>query len=158
MQIWCEVIQLNCHHKCQSLWPRGTQTELPPRPRSWSSGFREVGSGQTQAATPHSHSYTCSYCHALLLQPQGPETHVPFLQILPLSSSSLFPSLAPWQPAHLSSVDTGITAILFAHFLTVHLLKLLILLWASVGLLNSLAPELFVPSIQAATQLIRPPS
>lgn len=66
-------------------------------------------------------------------------------------------SLAPWQPAHLSSIDTGIAVILSAHFRTVYLLKLLLLLWMPDGLLNSLAPKLIFPSIHAPDQLIRPP-
>lgn len=129
MQIWSEVIQPNCHRRCQSLWPRSTHADL--------TYWAEALSSWREAADRHQRPRLC-YCSASYLR-----------HTCHLSGHFIDPpvlSLAPWQPAHLS-----------AHILTVSLLKLLSLLWMPVGLLNSSAPKLIFPSIHATAWLIGPP-
>lgn len=142
MQSGPAVIQQNCHHKCQSLWPQSTQTE--PSLPSW--GLPGCRGWQTWAATP-------------VLQPlQPPEAHVsspPRHQPSHLSGSFCYPQLALWLPACLSSVDTGNTAGLSAHF-TLQCTRLNDHYFGCLLDYSTAGPQALSPSIYATIKLTTP--
>lgn len=121
MQIWSEVTQQNCHHRCQSLWPWSTETEnlLREAVPSFVSGW------QTHKQPP------LGYCHSnYLRQMCHPENVNPAAMSLSTSATlkffdSQFGALATCPP----SADMGITAILSAPSIIVHFFKSFSITW-----------------------------
>lgn len=122
---------------------------LRSNPLSWSCASLVVSDWQ-MCKQPH----LCYCCSSNLgHMPSLPHHHPSLLswcfyypQVLRLS-----PNLALWLPAHLSSADKGITAVLTAHFGIVYLFKLLIIPMGFCWIAYSPAPKQFFPSLYAPT-------